>query len=286
MRGAPQKRSGAAEDFADIVRLIEASRGQAIRAVNSALIELYWRVGEVLSRRIAAGEWGDAVVPRLAAHIAQAHPGVRGFTRPNLFRMKRFYEAYTESPIVSALPRQLTGNPESPSASLDAIVSALPTQLGAPSPAVMPPLLTQLPWTHHLILLGQSKQPQEREFYLQRATRERWSSRELERQIRSAAFERTLLSDKKLAPAMRVLPQDATGIFKDSYLLDFLDLPQRHSEADPNPHCCAIFASSSWSWATALPSSARRCACRSAIRTSSSISSSSIATCNVPSPSS
>jgi predicted nuclease of restriction endonuclease-like (RecB) superfamily len=80
--------------------------------------------------------------------------------------------------------------------------------------------------------LGQSKQPEEREFYLRLAVRAKWSKRELQRQIESAAFERTVLSDLKLAPVVRVLPQDATGIFKDSYLLDFLDLSERHKEAD------------------------------------------------------
>ncbi len=60
----------------------------------------------------------------------------------------------------------------------------------------------------------------------------KWSKRELVRQIKTAAFERTILSDKKLAPPVRVLPQDAIGVFKDSYLLDFLDLPERPSEAD------------------------------------------------------
>ena len=45
-------------------------------------------------------------------------------------------------------------------------------------------------------------------------------------------FERTILSELKLATALRVLPENATGVFKDSYLLDFLDLPDTHSEAD------------------------------------------------------
>ena len=60
----------------------------------------------------------------------------------------------------------------------------------------------------------------------------KWSKRELAHEIKTAAFERTVLSDKKLAALPRLLPQDATGVFKDSYLPDFLDLPQRHSEAD------------------------------------------------------
>jgi predicted nuclease of restriction endonuclease-like (RecB) superfamily len=73
---------------------------------------------------------------------------------------------------------------------------------------------------------------EEREFYLRWAVKSKWSKRGFARQIKTAAFERTILSDKKLAPLVRVLPQDAIGVFKDSYLLDFLDLPERHSEAD------------------------------------------------------
>ena len=63
---------------------------------------------------------------RLAAHIARTHPGLRGFTRPNLFRMRQFYEAY---------------------ANAGEKVSAL---------------LRQIPWTHHLMILGQAKRPEER----------------------------------------------------------------------------------------------------------------------------
>lgn len=94
------------------------------------------------------------------------------------------------------------------------------------------PLVRVLPWTHNLLILGQSKRPEEREFYLKTAVKARWSKRELARQIETAAFERTALASKKLAPAVRDLTQDVTGVFKDSYLLDFLDLPERHREAE------------------------------------------------------
>jgi len=82
------------------------------------------------------------------------------------------------------------------------------------------------------LILGQSKRPEEREFYLKSAVKAGWSKRELARQIGTSAFERTVLASKKLVPAVRVLPQDSTAFLKDSYLLDFLDLPERHSEAD------------------------------------------------------
>ena len=182
-------------DFADIARLIAASRQQAVQAVNTLLVELYWQIGERISRKIAAAEWGDGVVAQLAGYLAQTQPGLRGFTRRNLFRMRHFYEAYPAREIVSAL-------------------------------------LTQLPWTHHLIILGQSKRPEEREFYLRLAAQEKWSSRELERQFKTALFERTVLHPTKVSALARQIHPDVAGIFKDSYVVEFLGLPSGHAEAD------------------------------------------------------
>ena len=70
--------------------------------------ELYWQIGAHIRCKIAAAEWGDGVVDRLAAHIARVHPGLRGLTRPNLCRMRQFYEAYVDAgEKVSALLRQI-----------------------------------------------------------------------------------------------------------------------------------------------------------------------------------
>ena len=94
------------------------------------------------------------------------------------------------------------------------------------------PLVRQLSWTHNLLILSRSKRPEEREFYLRLATNEKWSSRELERQLNSALFERTVLSPAKVSAVLTQLHPAAENVFKDTYLLDFLDLPDRHSEAD------------------------------------------------------
>ncbi len=181
--------------FAEIVRLIETSRHKALQAVNTALIDLYWQVGETISHKIKAAEWGDGTVNQLALYISRTQPGVRGFSRPNLFRMRQFYEAYKEEPIVS-------------------------------------PLVRQLPWSHHLVILGQSKRPDEREFYLRLAIQEQWSRRQLERQFDSALFERVVLSPPKVSPLVRQTHPEALSIFKDAYNVEFLSLPQIHSEAD------------------------------------------------------
>jgi predicted nuclease of restriction endonuclease-like (RecB) superfamily len=181
--------------FADVVTMIETARQHAYQAVNTTLIELYWQVGAHISAKLAAAEWGDGVVDQLARHLAVSQPGLQGFTRRNLFRMRQFYDTYRDNAIVSAL-------------------------------------LTQLPWTHNLIILGQSKRAEEREFYLRTAIREKWSSRELERQFRAALFERTILEPAKASTALRQSHTDALGVFKDNYLVEFLDLPKVHDEAD------------------------------------------------------
>lgn len=76
--------------FTEVVQLIAQARQRAMQAVNTTLIELYWQVGAIISRKIAAAEWGEGVVEQLAAHIARTEPGLRGFTRPNLYRMRQF----------------------------------------------------------------------------------------------------------------------------------------------------------------------------------------------------
>lgn len=92
--------------------------------------------------------------------------------------------------------------------------------------------MRQLPWTHNLIILSQSKLPQEREFYLRLAAQEKWSKRELERQFKTALFERTVLQPTKVSPLVTQTHPQALQVFKDAYMVEFLGLPDGHSEAD------------------------------------------------------
>lgn len=92
--------------------------------------------------------------------------------------------------------------------------------------------MRQLPWTHNLIIMSQSKRPEEREFYLKMAFQEKWSKRELERQLKAALFERTVLNPIKASSLMTQTHPEALNIFKDSYLVDFLELPDGHNETD------------------------------------------------------
>lgn len=193
------------KQFVEIVELIKKARINALKSVNRELITLYWNIGKYISRKIKSAEWGELIIDNLADYIALKHPEFKGYNRRNLYRMKQFYEIYRNSKL-SALLREIS-------------------------------------WTNNLLILSKSKTKEEREYYLRLCIKERYSKRELERQIDSGYYERAMLSTK-LSPAVREfpntivsplvtqLPKRLNSEFKDTYVLDFLDLPKNYSEKD------------------------------------------------------
>jgi predicted nuclease of restriction endonuclease-like (RecB) superfamily len=181
--------------FEEIVGLIEQARLRASQAVNTVLIDLYWSVGEYLSRKIGADGWGKSTVEALSVFIQKKQPGIRGFSPQNLWRMRQFFETYRGLPKLSTL-------------------------------------LRDLPWSSHLHIMSRARQPEEREFYLRLAIRNRWQVREVARQMDAGLFEQTVLHPPKLSPALREMHPQAADILRDAYSLEFLGLPTPHSELD------------------------------------------------------
>jgi predicted nuclease of restriction endonuclease-like (RecB) superfamily len=182
-------------DFDEVLQLIDAARNRAVAAVNKELIDLYWTIGEYISRKIASDGWGQGTVEVLAEYIRQRQPNARGYSARNLWRMMQFFETYRDQSKLATLLRELS-------------------------------------WSHNLAVMSRSKRDEEREFYLRMATCERWSFRELQRQLNGALFERTVLAPPKLSTPLAELHPEASTVFKDTYLLEFLQLPPEHSEAD------------------------------------------------------
>jgi predicted nuclease of restriction endonuclease-like (RecB) superfamily len=181
--------------FFDIIQLIKQSRTNAIKIVNAELINLYWNIGEFISKKLELAEWGDSVVTELAKHILQNEPDIKGFSDKNLWRMKQFYETYKDFPKLSTLLREIS-------------------------------------WSHNLAIFSRCKTTEEREFYLKSAKKENYSFRELDRQISSSLFERTMIGNVKLSTVLREKNPGITNTFKDSYILDFLNLPELHNESE------------------------------------------------------
>ena len=183
-----------ANDFKHVLTKIQTARQKAYAQVNATLLQLYWEIGKYISLKVRKERWGKGVVIELANYIKQNSPELKGFTDKNLWRMKQFYEVYGEDEKLATLWRELS-------------------------------------WSHNRAIMT-LKSPEEREFYLRLCAGEKYSVRELERQINSGAFERTALADKNLSTVVRGLPQHPEQVFKDSYVFDFLDLPPSHNEKD------------------------------------------------------
>src|SRR5467141_3650727 len=88
--------------------LIEATRSRVVTAVNNALIDLYWRIGQYISRKIVEEGWGQGTVAALAEYIRARRPNARGFSASNLWRMMQFYETYRGLPKLAPLVRVLS----------------------------------------------------------------------------------------------------------------------------------------------------------------------------------
>lgn len=176
-----------------ILDMADASRQQVLSHANRELIILYYNVGKYLTEISAKYKWGDGYIDNIAGSIAVANPSIKGFDRRNLYRMKQFYLTY-------------------------------------PDPEFVVTLSSQLSWSSNVLIMSRSKSSEEREFYTHLAIRERYSVRELRRQMDSAYYERAMLSSKKLEPVP--VPSQIKDVFMDTYVLDFLDMPNDYSEED------------------------------------------------------
>lgn len=191
-------------EFAEVVNLIKTSRYKALRAVNAELINLYWQIGEYISKRIETEGWGKSVVKELADFIRQNEPALKGFSQQNLWRMRQFYETYKDAPKLS-------------------------------------PLVREISWTNNLIILSRCNSEEEKEFYLRLSAKENYSKRELDRQIDSGIYERTMLGNQKLSAVLREIHPDIENAIRDKYVFEFLDLPDEHSESDLQKSLVANF---------------------------------------------
>lgn len=203
--------------FEYIIDLISVAKQRAYIKVNAELVTLYWNIGAYISEKVDSGSWGDSIVVQLAENINNKFPNLKGFTKRGLYRMKQFYNTYYSIPEVS-------------------------------------PLLTQISWSNNLTILSKCKSIEEKQFYIFLSVKEKWSQRELYRQIESSVFERTILSEKnryevlspkdnkishqkissveKVSTLLTQIEEQSKHAFKDTYIFEFLDLPKDYHEKD------------------------------------------------------
>jgi predicted nuclease of restriction endonuclease-like (RecB) superfamily len=212
--------------LAEVVGLLESARRASARVVNAIMTATYWKVGQRIvefeQRGKERAKYGEQLLERLSDDLT-ARFG-RGFSVDNLELMRRFYHAYQSGQISETLSRNSEPT---------VISETQPRKLEIGDLAKVFPL----PWSHYVRLLSVEK-PEARKFYEEEALRGGWPVRQLDRQVSSLFYERTLLSRKKAAmlrkgavPQPGELPTPEEEI-KDPFVLEFLSLKDEYSESD------------------------------------------------------
>jgi len=236
----------------EIRSLIETSRQHAAVTANLALVNLYWNIGRIITQDIQKNQkragYGAQLLSTLASELAKEYG--QGYSKINLQDMRRFYEHFRIDQTVSDQSSRNQINQTVSDESGSQIVKRVsgqpsdrrPIRQAVPAESSDCILINfhqhfRLGWSHYRLLLSQNE-PLKRKFYFEQTATQRWSVRELQRQIEGALFERVALSrntrklaaiEKRKGPPEGVRYED---IFKDPYVLDFLGLKGAYSERD------------------------------------------------------
>ncbi|MDD5422548.1 MAG: PDDEXK nuclease domain-containing protein [Candidatus Omnitrophota bacterium] len=180
----------------EVKERIHRAQYEALKAVNKELIALYWDIGKIVVEKQKKHGWGKSIVENLARDLQLEFPGIHGFSVQNIWYMRQFYLEYHRN-------------------------------------AKLQPLVGEISWTKHLVIMSRCKDMLEREFYIRMTRKFGWTKNILIHQINTKAYERTLLNqtnfDKALPDRLR---HQAKLAVKDEYTFDFLELEEDHNELE------------------------------------------------------
>ena len=196
--------------LSDVIGLLEAGRQAAARSVNSIMTVSYWKIGWRIVESEQHGDeratYGESLIKRLSADLKERVG--RGFSERNLEQMRRFYSLWPVPQTISA------------DSDFELLSQHFP-----------------LPWSHYVKLMS-VRSEDARAFYETESLRTGWSLRQLNRQISTQFYERTLLSRNKAAMLSKAAqPQAGDAVLpeeeiKDPFVLEFLNLKDEYSEND------------------------------------------------------
>ncbi|ECJ2538870.1 DUF1016 domain-containing protein [Salmonella enterica subsp. salamae] len=194
-----------------IIRLVDTARTETVRNINAIMTATYWEIGRRIVEFEQGGEaraaYGTQLIERLSVDLSQRYK--RGFSTGNLRQMRVFYLYFQHIEI------QQTLSGES---------NSIPLSKTFP-----------LPWSAYVRLLS-VKDNDARRFYEKETLRNGWSVRQLDRQIATQFYERTLLSSDKLSMLQQDAPAVSEGLpehsLRDPFILEFLNLKDEYSESD------------------------------------------------------
>lgn len=227
--------------FDEVIGIILQHKSRAARMVNEELLLTAWHVGKYVSDKLKSEVWGSKVVTQLSEYIRSKRPDIKGYSRSSIYNMVLFYDEYSSDAFALTVERYLTAEFVQPKTgqiglntsteSYDTIVQSKTAQSAPSINAPMPKILGLTTLSNHIEILCSCKNNEERLFYILYSNKEHLIKRELKRCISNQTFSTLLGGKKSMSKGMLETYPKAPVMFKDTLFVDFLNLPQRHSES-------------------------------------------------------
>jgi len=247
-------------EFQQVQGIISLHRSQALQTVNSENLLAAWEIGAFVSYRLKNSAWGSKTVMQLSEYLRAQDSTLRGYSRTSIYKMVAFYEAYSSlqfieyhdklklyefvpsvtGQIVQALPARLQNQneivpSETTQTNSSEIVSSMPGQMNSPEivqfgTAQFPKFLNLITLTNHFEIINTCKTIEEKIFYILYVYKEKLNLRELRRCLKNNTFASLMGKKHNLSKGLKNIYPQATPMLKDTIFVDFLGLPQRHSE--------------------------------------------------------
>lgn len=225
------------QQFNEVVLIIQQHRSKASQAINQEVLLTAWHIGGYVSAKLKSEEWGRKVVSQLSEFIRSHHPEIKGYSRSSIYNMVMLYDEYSSLSFQSTVQKYLRTEFVQPVVgqlkdySKEDLDSTISPPISAQSLATqIPKILTYTTLTNLIEITCRCKSDEERLFYILYAHKEQLAKRELQRCISNQTYATLLGSKKNMSRGLLETYPNAPIIFKDTLFVDFLGLPQKHSE--------------------------------------------------------
>ncbi len=226
------------QQFEEIRNIILLHRSRALQNVNEESLAMSWQVGQIVSFRLKNNEWGSKVVTQLSEYLRAKDPSLKGYSRRNIYNMVNFYETYSSpefAELVQGLSLLQIVQTASAQISAETIVQPETAQIGETSivqttSAQLPKILLLTTFSNHIEILSRCKTNEQRLFYILYSYREHLNYKELQRCIANDTFGSMISEKTNFSSGLKATYPQSVALFKDRAFVDFLNLPQKHSE--------------------------------------------------------
>lgn len=226
------------QQFEEIRNIILLHRSRALQNVNEESLAMSWQVGQIVSFRLKNNEWGSKVVTQLSEYLRTKDPSLKGYSRRNIYNMVNFYDTYSSTEfaeLVQGLSLPQMVQTASAQISAETIVQPETAQIGETSivqttSAQLPKILLLTTFSNHIEILSRCKTNEQRLFYILYSYREHLNYKELQRCIANDTFGSMISEKTKFSSGLKATYPQSVALFKDRAFVDFLNLPQKHSE--------------------------------------------------------